>query len=41
MNASMPKPGAGKDRLIDYMHFLQGGYYYVPPVPQGGYPGML
>ncbi len=41
MNASMPKPGAGKDRLIDYMHFLEGGYYYVPPVPRGGYPGML
>ncbi len=41
MNASQPKPGSGKDRLIDYMHFQEGGYYYVPPVPANGYPGML
>ena len=41
INASAPTPGTGKDRLIDYMRFLEGAYYYVPPVPKGGYPGML
>jgi ZIP family zinc transporter len=41
LNASKPKHGTGTDRLMDYMHFQEGGYYYIPPAPAGGYPGML
>ncbi|MBB6053830.1 Dyp-type peroxidase [Armatimonas rosea] len=41
MNPSAPKAGTGQDRLMEYMHFESGGYYFVPPIPKNGYPGKL
>lgn len=41
MNPSAPKAGTGQDRLMEYMHFESGGYYFVPPVPKNGFPGKL
>ena len=40
-NPNAPKAGAGKDRLMEYMHFESGGYYFVPPVPKNHFAGDL
>jgi dye decolorizing peroxidase len=34
MNRAAPSPGTGTDRLMDYMHFEAGGYYFVPPAEE-------
>lgn len=31
----------GPDRLLDYMHFEEAAYYWVPGSPHGSYPGSL
>ena len=41
MTNERPLGKAGKDRLLEYMHFESGGYYFVPPVPKNSFPGDL
>lgn len=34
MNRGAPSAGTGPDRLLEYMHFEEGGYYFVPPAEE-------